>query len=1189
MYLKKLELQGFKSFPEYTLVEFDKGMTAVVGPNGSGKSNVTDAIRWVLGEQSVKSLRGGKMEDVIFNGTQSRKAMNYAEVSITFDNSDHFLDYEFDEIQITRRLYRSGESEYQINHVNCRLKDITRLFLDTGLGKDGYSIIGQGRVDEILSTKSEDRRRVIEEASGIVKYKVRKEEAERKLRSTEQNLLRIDDLLGQLSERIEPLKQQSEDAIKYHKAYDELKTKDISLLIHKINNANSQMGNQGEYKSQLEADIKVQEDLLLKIRSDNMDVTNKLNSIEDEIEMKRQELSDISEEIFETKSEGKLALQSLEHLKDSQKAYEDEKSELLSQIKISEENILEKQAKADELLTKAQEEESLGNKIKASIDELEEEYRSKAEINEDTKEKLDYNTQELLTYKNQINHYETKISSLDDKINELSISRVTNNDLLSDVKKQLADSDEVFKNAMKEEASIHSDIALRKEKLEDIKGKESKLLASYEQKNNKFTTIKTRINTLIELEKRKEGYQESVRRLVNYANDNSLGKKIVGILGDLISVDEKYEIAIEIALGNAIHNVVTHTEQEASDLIDVLKRERLGRVTFLPIENIKSRDIDKETENKASIVDGYIDIASNLVFCDSSLNDIISNLLGRIIICDDLDNARKIAKKISYGSRIITLSGDAINPGGSLTGGSVRKNGAGILGRSREIEELKRENEQIERDLALLEVERQEIDEESNDIKVEIAKLEEFLKYYSVERAKAETTYNNLKNRLDEINTQCKEIELNLEQYSKEKLSCEEDLEETRTVLSEVEDNLASLRESINNNAQEFEDYNNKISKLRDEVSEHTTSAQRFIAERNGVLSIIDVHKQTIKNLEQSISRKDLDNDENNKQVELLNKKVSDFEAMLKDLSKRYDEKNKEVALVIESKSKLDEEISSFADRLTSCSDRLNSLRNEFNNLVNKYERYILEIDTCKNSLWENYETTFDNVKDSDLYIKLKDSDVASINRDIAKLRSEIKAIGPVNHNSIAEYKEVSEKYEFMSSQRDDIYKAKQDLEKVISDLIEEMRSQFISHFEIINNNFKTVFEDLFNGGTAEILLGDDDVLSCDIEIKAQPPGKKLQNLTLLSGGERCLTAIALLFAILQLRPSPFVVLDEVEAALDDVNVSRFTDFVRRYCARSQFIIVTHRKGTMEACDRMYGVTMQERGISKILSMRLGE
>ena len=1186
MYLKKLELQGFKSFPEHTVIEFGPGMTAVVGPNGSGKSNITDAVRWVLGEMSIKTLRGGKMEDVIFNGTSARKAMNYAEVTLVLDNSDHRVDLDFPEIQITRRLYRSGESEYQINKVNCRLKDITGMFLDTGLGKDGYSIVGQGRVDEVLSSKSEDRRRIVEEASGIVKFKMRKEEAERKLNSTENNLIRLNDIIGEIEGRIEPLGEQAEKARTYHKTYDELKAKEISLLCAKINNAESTMGDSSKVKESLEADIAQKEEEFNSLRNSNKEYTDKADAIEEKIEELRQELSDITEEEYGLRADQKVCAQKKLSAEEALKANEESLVELDNAVKELEAAREEHKTKAASLLDEATALKEQGENCVKEKADLEAELASKEDSFKSVNETIEGKTNELFEIKRNILAAKGRIEAFDSRIKE------TQEDL-EEVKSSKKDSDEELKKADKYwhdmisgEKDVKSDISERDEKMAELKVKQTELNKFFDENNRRLVALEARLKSLKDLESRKDGYQESVKHLAEQASkDKEVSSRIVGIIGDLINVDAKYEVAIETALGNSIHNVVTETEDDASYLIGILKENRLGRITFLPKENIRRRDIAPEVKKKASSCKGYVGIASELVKCDRELEDIVSNLLGKIIISETLDDARVIARKIDHSSKVICIDGDSVNPGGSLTGGSLKNSGIGILGRQREIDELSKKVETYESKLADSEEERQDVDDKIGTITIELEQLAEQLKFFSMERVKAESAYRNLEEKTKDVDNKIKELEQALSDMSKEKIKTEDDIEEYESIESELEGSLAEYKETIAKRDEINEEYKAKIDAVRDREAEITAKAARLLAERNGELDLASHIKGQIEDTRNAVKAK---NDEIADCAKRIKEAEAESEAIEKKIAKfkeSEEQYEKKISGLFEEKEKVAEEMSGFVDRITQVSELINTLRNKLSAHVSKYEKYINDIDDAKNRLWENYEVTFDNVKDQAEPV----SDINKVSREVTQLRNVIRDLGPVNLNSIEEYDQVSKRYEFMIAQREDILTSKKELEKLIEDLVTEMKAQFIEHFNTINENFKNVFSDLFGGGTAEILLDNaEDVLSCAIEIKAQPPGKKLQNLSLLSGGERCLTAIAFLFAILELKPSPFVILDEVEAALDDVNIVRFTDFVRRYTAKTQFVLVTHRKGTMEACDRMYGVTMAERGISKILSMELG-
>lgn len=1187
MYLKKLELQGFKSFPEYTLIEFDRGMTAVVGPNGSGKSNVTDAIRWVLGEQSVKSLRGGKMEDVIFNGTSVKKAMNYAEVTMTLDNSDKYVNTEFSEIEITRRLYRSGESEYQINKVNCRLKDIVNLFFDTGLGKDGYSIVGQGRVDDILSSKSEDRRRVLEEAAGITKFKSRKEEAERKLASTEQNLLRIDDRLNELTERVGPLKEQAEKATEYHRSYELLKNADISLLVRRINDATEAMGDYAGVLGQVQEEIKTQEDRYIELKNSNSDLNERSEELETRIEDKRQELSDLTEEMHDLSSDIKVDEEKISSIRIKIEQTAQAENEINEDIVRLQNEYKGRLNKADELLDRANEEKKKTEKLEEERDQLLDTFRDQEKASTDLRKVIEDKTSEINESQGKINTANGQITTLVDRIKELTDNRESSRKIKEELDVKITGAEKLWHDLMETEGEVTSDIQTRTDSLSELKKEESELLSEHETLTRAFVQDKSKLKTLKDLESLKEGYQESVKRLLKHADtDPSVKKKMTGVIGDLISTDKKYNTAIEIALGNAINNIVTRTEQDAADLINVLKEKKLGRVTFLPVETVRPRNVEKSLINDASRQKGYIDIASNLIKNDKSLDDIVSSLLGKIFICEDMDSARAIARAISYQAKVITLDGDSINAGGSMTGGSIRKDASGVLGRTGEIKELEAELVKKDQELAVLEAKRQDVDTKVGDIEKELAQLDEQLKYFSVERAKAESEYKNLGLRRQELADSVAESEKQLHQISVDKLRLEDDIAEYSQIIKELENEIADYRENIDENDTKTREFNEKLEKIREKISEGKTASERILAERNGVLDLASHIKDELTSRNRNLEDSKNTRKEDASLLEAITKGIEGKKAVKDEQQKSFTAMSEEIRKLTSEKEEIDSKLKGFFEKSSELNDILSRLRQKENGIISRNEKHINDIDISKNRLWEDYEVTYDNVKETYEPTSNINESVKLIN----SLKNKIKALGPVNLNSIEEYREVSEKYEFISSQRDDIYKAKTDLEKVIADLVSEMKEQFLKNFTTINENFKTVFSDLFNGGSAEIILSDSsDILNCAIDIKAQPPGKKLSSLTLLSGGERCLTAIALLFAILQLRPSPFVILDEVEAALDDVNISTFTDFVRRYTARSQFILVTHRKGTMEACDRMYGVTMAERGISKILSMRIGD
>ena len=1187
MHLKKLEIQGFKSFPEYTLIEFDRGMTAIVGPNGSGKSNVTDAIRWVLGEQSVRTLRGGKMEDVIFNGTQSRRAMNYAEVSMTIDNNDGLLGIEYSEVQVTRRLYRSGESEYQINHVNCRLKDILTLFMDTGLGKDGYSIVGQGRVDDILSTRSEDRRKVLEEASGIVKYKVRKDEAERKLLSAEQNIIRISDILSELGSQIGPLKEQSEKARQYHRVYDEWKSLDIGLSLFLIDRNQAFLSaSESEVKS-ITDEIRNQEDSILDMRSKNRELSEKSNQIEDSLEEARASATDLANSIHVLQNSIAVITERRSQLTQRIEASENEEGSAKSEVErlINERQNQDKKIKQltsqrDHFYVMLQDQEKELTGLLSTIDQSQKKLAQLRKRMEDLQE-------ELFDDKEKAQALNSDLMLLDSRAKTLSNDRMLVVNEIDGLKIKMEDAEKTLSDLVTKSAQSEAALESKKASLDAMRKEFATLSVSAEQKKREHDNTKYRIKTLEDLEKNREGYQEPVRRLLSAAEtDAELKKSVVGVLGELIRVPSKYETAIEIALGQAVHNIVTQTERDASFLIDYLKKNHFGRATFLPVNVIRGRELETGYRETAQAAEGFCGIASDLLSYPDHLKEIIRNLLGRIVVTDDLPHALKLSSRTSQAFRIVTLEGDVVNPGGSMTGGSIRKQGTSLLGRARELETLRTRASELDQTIISLAAEGEEAERKIKNAAREQASLDESLRAYSLDRVRADAAFGQLKADHEKQKTRLSLIEKEKAEISTKRLLVQEDMEECRRAISDCEREMLKLRTTLSQTDDQNKSVQEELDGLRSEIGDLKISVGSIEESMKGAVEIAERIEREQSGVEDGLTRR-------------KNERTHSLEE-IKDLNGQEDEKNRsceelkteetKVLALIKSlqieKEELEQELAGFIDRLSSATASLSRLQGEQARLEAKTDRFVTEVDECKNRMWEDHELTYDNAQS----FRLEMDNPQPIQRRVNELKNEMKSIGPVNLGSIEEYERVNERFEFMQKQMKDIEEAKANLAGIIDSLVAEMKEQFLTHFNEINENFKVVFSDLFNGGTAEILLEDqNDVLSCGIDIRAQPPGKKLQSLTLLSGGERCLTAIALLFAILQLRPSPFCVLDEVEAALDDVNVNRFTDFVRRYTTRSQFILVTHRKGTMEACDRMYGVTMQERGISKILSMKLGE
>lgn len=1187
MHLKKLEIQGFKSFPEHTLIEFDKGMTAIVGPNGSGKSNVTDAIRWVLGEQSVRTLRGGKMEDVIFNGTQSRRAMNYAEVSMTIDNSDGLLGVDYSEVQVTRRLYRSGESEYQLNHVNCRLKDIVSLFMDTGLGKDGYSIVGQGRVDEILSTRSEDRRKVLEEASGIVKYKVRKDEAERKLLSTEQNLIRIADILSELGEQVGPLMDQAEKARKYHRIYEEWKALDIGLALHLIDRNQAFLSASVEETNSLTEDIRKQEDAILEMRTQNRVLSEKSSQLEDTLEETRTQAQTVSNAVHELQSSIAVIFDRRSQLSSRIDLSENEEGTAQSEIDRLETEFrnqnkkiqalrLQKDRYASELAIQEKE----MSQLLASIDQSQNKLAQLRKRMEDIQE-------ELFEDKEHARILSSDLLLLDSRVKTLSQERILTVNELDGLAIKIEDADKVMQDLTSQSTKTASDLADKKAGLEQLRKDAAALTISTEQKKRELDNNKYRIRTLEELEKSREGYQEPVRRLLTAAESNpDLKNAVIGVLGELVRVPSEYEIAIEIALGQAVHNIVTQTDKDATFLIDYLKANHLGRATFLPVDVIRPRDLEQGYLQTCRSAEGFLGIASDLLEFPGHLSGIIKNLLGRIIITDTLPHALRIASKTSHSFRLVTLEGDVVNPGGSMTGGSIRRQGTSLLGRGRELESLRNSVADLEKTVVALQSDKEESDRKIKEAAREQSSLDEKLHIYSMDRVRADAALGNLRAENDRQRMRLSLIQKETAEISSKRMLIAEGQEDCQSTIKACEKEILTLRQTLSQTDEQNKAVQEQLDDLRNEIGNLRISVGSIEESLRGAIEISERIQREKTGYADGLVKRQNEREQSRQEVISLIREEEEKSLIRDELKAREADICTKIKVFQLEKEELEQELSGFIDRISSAASRLSSMQGEQARMQAKVERFETDVDEMKNRMWEDHELTYDNAQS----FRLEIDNPQPAQRRVTELKNEMKDIGPVNLGAIEEYDRVNERFTFMTKQKDDIEEAKANLAGIIADLVTEMRQQFLQRFEQINENFKLVFMDLFNGGTAEILLEDQsDVLSCGIDIRAQPPGKKLQSLSLLSGGERCLTAIALLFAILQLRPSPFCVLDEVEAALDDVNVNRFTDFVRRYTTKSQFILVTHRKGTMEACDRMYGITMQERGISKILSMRLGD
>jgi len=1181
MYLKRIEMQGFKSFADKTLLEFMPGITTVIGPNGSGKSNISDAIRWVLGEQSMKSLRGAKSEDIIFAGTQARKSLGFAEVSMIIDNTSGKLPIEYSEVTVTRRIYRNGESGYFINKVPCRLKDILELFMDTGIGKDGYSIIGQGKIDEILSNKSEDRRHIFEEAAGIVKYRVRKVESEKKLESTKLNLLRINDIIAEIETNLEPLKNQSEKAKDYLNLREELKSIEIGLFLNNIDSYKEKIEKITEDADIMNSNYQEAEEKQEKIK----ELKEKLRIEFEEITNKIEEMQNIgfesSQKIEKINSDINVAEERIANNKQNFDRYLSEIKETENRIKLLEEEKIQKIEKKENLQGNKEKFEKELTEKQAKLDELtlslsekELEIEGKKQVIEKDVD-LRYELQaDISTEKANYENLEKREKSIKDEItstiSELDRTRITK---------------EEISKTFNEIESSRNEITKSLEVIESKKNESEEKIKLYDTQisNLQYETRmkEARHKFLIETEREKEGYIKSVKSLLLVCEkDSALNKGVHGVLASLITVDKEYEIAIEMCLGQAMQNIVTEDEKDAKKLVEYLRNNNLGRASFLPISAVKGKILEKI--NKKGI-DGIIGIASDLIKCDKKYEQIILNLLGRTVVVDDMDTAIAVAKQNSYSFRIITLKGDVINPSGAITGGSVTQKTVNILGRAKEIEGLAKEIEKLDKKQAEILKQKEEYEDSISDVLEEVISLEKSLQdadiVYATEKQKLVAVEDNvarLEARLNKLKSEVEEIK----NQKQENIDLRNKKEEEITKLSNEIENLNKVVEEFafanKDNQKYIDDLNFDITNLKISVSS-------FDESENSINEIVERIDEDIKNNNISIENKEkekqiiiTENDNLRANIESLKLEIENIKNSVNDSVDKVEELKNE-------RQEKNKKIDSIEQEISDNFKVLEGLKEQIVKLDVKKEKVSQDLEDVITKMWEEYELTPNNVENYK-----KPDNVSATQKQVNTLRNKIKDLGSINIDAIEEYKQTSQRYDFMCEQRLDLENSITKLRDVIEDMTKTMKEQFSKQFEVINKNFGEVFKELFGGGRAELILTDEaDILNCGIDIAVQPPGKKLQNMMLLSGGEKAFTAIALLFAILKINPAPFCVLDEIEAALDDVNVYRFADYLKKFAKETQFLVITHRKGTMEAADTVYGITMEESGISKLLSMKL--
>jgi chromosome segregation protein len=1181
MYLKSIEVQGFKSFANKIVFDFHNGITGIVGPNGSGKSNVADAVRWVLGEQSAKQLRGAKMEDVIFAGTQNRKPVGFAYVAITLDNSDHALPVEYDEVTVSRRVYRSGESEYKINGHSCRLRDVTEMFYDTGIGKEGYSIIGQGQIDKILSGKPDERRELFDEAAGIVKFKRRKSAAIKKLENERSNLVRVNDILSELEKQVGPLKQQSEKAKEYLNYKTDLKKYDVNAFL-------------------LETD---------RIRKETAELNDRLKIVDDDLE-------DSKSEYDNTKSEYEAAENQLNDInaqidENSQtvSALELESQKLQGEINVFTEQIktfnANKQLHSERLLDIEKDKQNKNNSVKELREQYNNlntelsEYNDKLAAINDTAKALNAeiegisgqidnrqnsiydNLTEQSTIKAENQKFVTMLEQLEIKKSELTSHIIKGKSDESAQKQVIKSLTAELDNAVGKLEDINNSIEESNTSVTQLKAEIAEKNSELDKLTQNYHREKSRLESLINITERYDGYGNSIKKIMELKDSNP---GILGVIADIVKVEKQYETAIETALGGTIQNIVTDKEATAKELIGYLKQNKLGRATFLPLNAIHARNT---LENEACINEkGVIGVASNLVRVSFEYEGLAKYLLGRILVVDNIDNALLIAKKYKYTLRIVTLEGEQLNPGGSMTGGAFR-NSSNLLGRRREIEELKQSvsntNKQITQENAAV-----------ADLRNQVAKYREALDSYNKLLRETHIRKNTIDVNLKQADLKLSEIIASYGDDIKEQASIDSEILKISESRNQVSGNLNLLDNQNEAARKEIENLGKTLEAKKSEEAAVALKIENLKISHSSI-------EQKASFINENIERlcKELDNLEEEKTSiqekisetkELVSAKQADIE-LVKNSIEESERKITAIGEKLEdlraAKEKVNASHKEFFKKREELNEKIILLEKDSMRLHNQYDRLEESYDSLVDYMWNEYELTYSYA------LELKSDELNNIN-DIRKqiniLKAAIKKLGDVNVNAIEEYKSVSERYEFMKTQHDDMIEAEESLMKVIEELDEGMRTQFTAKFEEIKVEFDKVFKELFGGGRGTIeLVEGEDILEAGILIISQPPGKKLQNMMQLSGGEKALTAIALLFAIQNLKPSPFCLLDEIEAALDDSNVGRYANYLHKLTKHTQFIVITHRRGTMSAADRLYGITMQEKGVSTLVSVDLIE
>ncbi len=1181
MYLKNIEVQGFKSFANKIVFDFHNGITGIVGPNGSGKSNVADAVRWVLGEQRVKQLRGGNMQDVIFSGTELRKPLSYASVAITLDNSDHHLPIDYKEVTIARKLYRSGESEYLINGSICRLKDVNELFYDTGIGKEGYSIIGQGQIDKILSGKPEERRELFDEAAGIVKFKRRKNMSVKKLEEERQNLLRVNDILSELEKQIGPLAKQSEVAKEYLKKKEALKTYDINMFLLETARLKAEL-------SAVEEKIKIAQDELDSVNAEYETTKAEYEAIEVQVDQKDFALETAKDQLNKTallkqQLEGQIQLlkEQINTVRMNDEHLNQRAEAICIELKEREKSLAVLAEEKTELDQQSLEKMSAEEEAEKAMQIIQEKIAGLSGDIEANKNHLFDLLNDRSSTKAKIQRYATMIEQVQVRRAELYQRMLLANSETEKDNGRKAEFEAELKQVSGVIIGLVNQVKAIEHEIDELQGKITNQTLDLQNTQKAYHREESRLESLKNMTERYDGYGNSIRKVMEKKIEE---KGILGVVADIIKVSKEYEIAVETALGGSIQNIVTDREETAKKMIAYLKQSKFGRATFLPLTAVNGSN--HKVQREVLSENGVIGVASSLVQVEEKFQGLAENLLGRTIVVDQIDNAIALARKYKQTLRIVTLEGELMNPGGAMTGGAF-KNSSNLLSRRREIEELEKSIEQLKSDISKKEQE------------LERSKAQRTLKYAQIEERKKKlqdqyVLQNTAKLNLNQIEEKIAEAQKEIEYINDENARIESQINEMKEEHGLIQGELeqSEIEETqLNDSSQELQKL---LEQTREAESKQMQATERMHLSYAALEQKQQFNQENVTRIQDEVNKfqeelKALEWNKGNASLEISEKEeqIQDIQDTIDNSKELFSELETEIQKLTAEKDELTKKNRAFISKREDLSKRSSELDKELFRLTSRRDGYEEASEKHISYMWDEYELTYNmalEIRDESL------TDLAFMKKQIQILKNEIRGLGSVNVNAIEDYKNVSERYEFMKTQHDDLVEAEGTLMKIIEELDAAMRRQFRESFEQISVEFDKVFKQLFGGGKGTLeLMEDEDILEAGIRIIAQPPGKKLQNMMQLSGGEKALTAISLLFAIQNLKPSPFCLLDEIEAALDDSNVDRFAKYLHKLTKYTQFIVITHRRGTMTAADRLYGITMQEKGVSTLVSVDLLE